>query len=66
MHLRLLRSLGHPANVPSALLLAAPESGHRAGPLSERALPGRQQDGGNHPEPGALGGQEGVDQGGAR
>lgn len=64
VHLRLLRPFGHPANLPPAVLLAASKPRHCPRPLSERPLSGRQQDGGHHPEPGALGRQEGVDQGG--
>lgn len=64
VHLRLLRPFGHPAHLPSPMLLAAPKSGHCAGALSERAVPGRQQDGRDHAQPRAVGRQEGVDQGG--
>ena len=62
MHLRLLRALGDSADVPPALLLAAAESGHRAGALPQRAVSGRRQ----APRRGqrlALGRTQGMEQG---
>lgn len=38
VYLRMLRPLSDSANLPSTLLLAASEPGHRAGPLLERAV----------------------------
>lgn len=40
------------------------EPGHSVGALPERAVPRRQQAGSDHTLPGAVGRQEGVDQGG--
>lgn len=63
MHLRLLRTLGNPAHVPSALLLASPEPGRGLGALLERALPRRQQAGHRQLRV-TLEREEGVDEGG--
>ena len=81
MHLWLLRTLSHPSYISSALLLAPSgcpliiifivifiilsESRHSPGSLPQCSLPGRQQDVGDELR-GAVGGEEGVDQGGAR
>lgn len=41
VHLRLLRALGDPSDVSSAMLLAATESRRRPRSLLKRSLPGR-------------------------
>ena len=64
VHLRVLRPLRHTAHLPSSLLLAAAEPGHRSRPLSERALPGRQQVGHRKLRV-ALEREERMDEGGA-
>ena len=52
-------------NNNSIVIYPCPEPRHRTGALPERALPRRQQDAGDQLG-GALGREEGVDQGGAR
>lgn len=41
VHLRLLRALGYPSDVSSAMLLATTESRRRPRSLLKRSLPGR-------------------------